>query len=261
MRLLSLAGPLLILLAVTATGCRTVPPPPPPVPVASANELISLLKARQVGLQSFQARGRLTLLTPEQRYSGSGRLKGILPSTLRVDVLDFFGRSLINFASDGQQVEVLFPREGKLLHGPATPQNLGAFLPPGVTLPHALKVITGDLPLSPGAPAEWRYEPRQNAYFLEWRNPDGSPRERLWVDGSSLYPVKEEWYGGDGRLTFSAELGDFVRDRPQQITFKTVEPETELRLALHDVQLNPPLSPAELKIAPVQGVEKIPFRP
>jgi hypothetical protein len=262
MKFLSLAGCLLVLLAATAAGCRTVPPPPPPrVPVASAQELIALLEARQAGLQTFQARGRLTLLTPEQRYSGSGRLRGSLPSTLRVDVLDFFGRSLINFASDGQEVEVLFPREGKMLYGPATPQNLAAFLPPGVTLPQALKVITGDLPLSPGEPAEWRYEPGQNAYFLEWRNPDDSPTERLWVDAGSLHPAKVEWHGGDGRLVFSAELRDFVRDRPQQITFKTVEPETELRLALHDVQLNPTLSPAELKISPVQGVEKIPFRP
>lgn len=258
MKLISLTC---ILALLAAAGCRTLPPPPPVPKVAAAGELLCLLQARQAGLQSFQARGRLTLIAPGRSYSGSGRLKGRLPASLRVDVLDLFGRSMLHFASDGQQVEVLFPREGKMLYGPATPANLAAFVPPGVTLPQALKVLTGDLPLSAGGPDEWRLEGKGDAYLMLWRNPDGSLRERLWVDAQSLYPVKGEWLGDRGQPVFTAELGDFARDRPRQITFKTTSPETELRLAFQDMDLNPPLGPGDLRVPDQPGVEKIPFKP
>jgi hypothetical protein len=258
MRILSLTC---ILALLAAAGCRTLPPPPPAPRVTTAGQLLYLLKARQGNLTSFQTRGRLTLIAPGRSYSGTGRLKGRLPSTLRVDVLDLFGRSLLNFASDGQRVEVLFPREGKMFYGPATPGNLAAFVPPGVTLPQALKVLTADLPLSAGEPAEWRLDPERHAYLMVWRNPDGSLRERLWVDEQSLYPVHEQWYGGDGKLAFAAELSDFAKDRPQQIKFKTTAPETELRLAFQDIELNPPLTPGDLKVPELPGVEKIPFKP
>jgi outer membrane lipoprotein-sorting protein len=258
MRLFCLAC---LLVALAAAGCRTIPPPPPVPRIASASELLYLLKARQAGVESFQAKGRLTLLAPGRSYSGTGRLKGRLPSALRVDVLDFFGRSLLNFASDGRQVEVLFPRENKLFYGPATPGNLAAFVPPGVTVSQALKVLTADLPLSAGEPAEMRRESEPEVYLLIWRNTNGSLKERLWVDGQSLYPVKEEWYGDDGRLSFTAELSDFASDRPQHIKLKTTTPETELRFAFQDMQLNPSLDPADLHVPQMPGVEKIPFRP
>jgi hypothetical protein len=258
MRLLGLACTLAFL---AAAGCRTLPPPPPLPGVASAGELLYLLKARQAGLQSFQAKGRLTLIAPGRSYSGTGRLKGSLPSSLRVDVLDLFGRSLLTFASDGRQVEVLFPREGKMFYGPATPGNLAAFVPPGVTLPQALKVLTADLPLSAGEPAEWRMDAEHNAYLMVWMNSDGGLRERLWVDAQSLYAVKEEWYGANGKPAFTAELSDFAKDRPQQIKFKTTAPETELRLAFQDMELNPTFNPGDLKVPELPGVEKIPFKP
>ncbi|MDI6854758.1 MAG: hypothetical protein QME75_14280 [Deltaproteobacteria bacterium] len=253
---------LICLLGILAVaGCRTVPPPTPVPRLASSEEVLSILKARQTGLDSFQAKGRLTLIAPGRSYSGTARLKGSLPSTLRVDVLDFFGRSLLNFASDGQQVEVLFPRESKLFYGPATPANLAAFVPPGVTVDQALKVVAGDLPLSSGEPAEYRYDAATESYLLTWRNPGGSLKEKLWVDSQSLHPVKEEWYGSDGKLTFTAELSEFAGNRPQQIIFKTTEPATELRLALQDMELNPSFNRADLRVPQLPGVQRVPFRP
>jgi hypothetical protein len=212
-------------------------------------------------VHAFQGKGRLTLIAPGRSYSGTGRLKGRLPSSLRVDVLDLFGRSLLNFASDGHRVEVLFPREGKMFYGPATPGNLAAFVPPGVTLPQALQILTGDLPLSTGEPTEWRLDGERNAYLMAWMNPGGSLQERLWVDAQSLYPVAEEWYGNTGRKVFTAHLSDFAKDRPQQISFKTANPETELRLAFSDMELNPPLNPDDLRVPELPGIEKIPFKP
>ena len=135
-------------LALALWGCRSLPPPAPPTAVTSAEELVARLQAGKPRVQSFEAKGRLTLLSPQRNYSGTSLIKGRLPTTVRADVLDPLGRSLLNFYSNGLEVQVLSPKEGKLFKGEATPGNLAAFIPPAVTLPQALRLMTGDLPLS-----------------------------------------------------------------------------------------------------------------
>ncbi|MEW6387394.1 MAG: hypothetical protein AB1491_07755 [Thermodesulfobacteriota bacterium] len=258
---------LLILLCFWAIlgpgGCRSLPPAPPP-PVQSAAEVLSQLRARQQDLKTFAAKGRLTWLSPERNYSGTGLIKGRFPTTLRVDILDFFGRALLSFSSDGREVQVFSPKEAKFFSGAATPANLAAFIPPGVTLPQTLSLLTGDLPLSKEAPATWRYDPEKDAYLLEWRNPDGSQRERLWVAAPGSYPLREEWYDAQGRPLFTVELSDFDRQgsgRPQHIKLHTRHPEMELRLAYREMQLNPALPPGDFTVSRPPGVVEVPLTP
>lgn len=256
-------GAAVLALLMALAGCRTLPPPPPAPLMQSAAEVISRLKDRQGELKSFQARGRLTLIAPGRSYSGTGRLTGAFPSTLRVGVLDFLGRSLLDFASDGRQVEVLFPREGKLYRGPATPGNLAAFIPPGLTLPQTLQLLTAKLPLSSGAPEEWRHEPGSGAYLLIWKQANGSLQERLWVAVEGLNPLKDEWYGADGNLTFTAEWSgaEGPGERPRKVTVRILNPATELRLAYQDFTPNPALSPADLTVPKPPGVAEVPLKP
>ncbi len=231
-------------------GCRTLPPAPPPF-IRSAPEVLARLQSRQESLQSFQARGRLTYLSPERNYSGTSLMKGILPATLRVDILDPLGRSVLNFYSDGREVQVLFPTQAKFFQAPATPQALAAFIPPGMTLPQTLRCLTGNLPLSPGQPESMQYEPEPGMYLMEWHTSNGARRERLWVDARELYPVKGEWYDDAGRLVFTIELKDYgalAPGRPQQIKVITRQPAVELRLAYRDMQVNQPLKAGDLQV-------------
>jgi len=263
MRLLSLSCLVLLLGLV---GCVTPrPAQPPPTQMAVSPELLARIKSvQQPELQTFQGKGRLTIMAPQGNYSGTGLIKGKFPSSLRVDVFDLLGRSLLNFASDGQEVQVLFPRENKFLRGPATPSNLAAFIPPGVTLAQVLRLLTADLPLSEGTPQQGEYQSAQDCYVLEWRRADGTLQERLWVEAKSLHPVKVEWYEPKGRLRFTAELSDFdrlARGRPQQIKLRTHQPDVELRVAYRELQLNPALSAADLVVSRPQGVVEVPLKP
>ena len=115
-----------------------------------------------------------------------------------MDILDILGRTLLSFATDGDQVQVLSPSEGKFFHGPASPGNLAAFIPPAVTLPQALRLLVGALPLSPGPPSKFDYDPAAGQYLLEWRQAAGI-QERLWVAAQGLYPLKDEYFGGAER--------------------------------------------------------------
>jgi hypothetical protein len=245
-----------------SAGCRTLfPPPQPPVAVVSQDNLLAVLKARQEKIKSFRAKGRITYLSPQQNYSGTALLSGQLPTSLKVDVLDFLGRTILSFATDGAEVKVLSPRENKLFQGPATPRNLAAFIPPTVSLPQALRLLLGALPLSQGPPQNFTYEAATGRYRLEWRQ-GNAITERLWVAAEGLYPVQEEWYGGAPEPLFTAELANFgalAPDLPEKVTLKTSTPKMEMRLVYHDLNFNPPLTPASLTLTAPPGVVLVPL--
>lgn len=254
---------LLVLLAVLA-GCRTLPPAPPVLPELTADQILSQLQARQQGLSSFALQGRLVLLSPRQNATGTALIKGKLPETLRVDLKDPLGRSVLNFATDGRVVELLFPRENKLFRGPATPTNLAAFIPPGVSLPQTLRLLVSDLPLSEGPPARMRYEPGEGLYVLEWLQSDGSLQERLRVQADGCLPRQEEWYGTGGRLAFKAELDEYDRQapsRPRRLKLISPGPNVELRLTYKEFIPNPSLSPTALAVPQPPGVRVLPLKP
>lgn len=129
-----------------SAGCRALPPAPPPVAVISPETLLSRLQSRQSQVKTFQAKGRLTFLSPQQNYSGTALLAGRLPASLKVDVLDFLGRTILSFATDGVEVKVLSPRENKLFHGPATPRIWPPSSPPRSVCPRSCACWWGPCP-------------------------------------------------------------------------------------------------------------------
>lgn len=251
--------PLALLLAALA-GCRTLPPPPPPAAVAP-QEALAGWRARQAGIQGFQARARLTLIAPGRSYSGSARLLAGLPSSLRVEVTDLFGRSLMTLVSDGEEVAVLFPREGKLLKGPATSRNLAGFIPPGVTLAQCVRLLTAGVPLSDGEPQSWQEQGEPGSWLLVWNGADGQPRERLWL--AQGRPRKLQWRGEGGEAGFEAEFADFSGpgNWPRQVRVKTPQPSSELRVTFGDLSVNPPLTPADFRLSPPPGIRVEPLSP
>jgi hypothetical protein len=244
-----------------ASGCRSLGPPRPAKPAISQEALLARLLARQQTLKAFQAKGRITFLSPQQNYSGTAILTGQLPASLKVSVLDLLGRTALSFATDGTEVVVLDSRENRLRRGPATPQNLAAFIPPSVGLPQALRLLLGALPLSPGPPNRFSYQAAADRYLLEWDR-DGQLQERLWVEAQGLNPVQEEWFGGAPEPRFIAELANFgalVPDLPEKITVKTPNPKIELRLTYSDLKLNPTLAPEDLTLTPPAGAVLAPL--
>ncbi len=249
-------------LAVAVASCRTLPPPPPPPTLASPAEILAALRARQEGVKGFQAKARLTAIAPGRSYSGSGVVKALLPASLRVEVVDLFGRSLMSFACHEDRVEVLFPREGKLFTGPATPANLAAFIPPGLTLSQCVKLLAGNVPFSPGGPSAVQEGEGGRGLIMSWDNPNGSPRERLWL-AEGGQPQRQEWFGNDGKNPVHTEFADFSGPggRPKQVKVKTANPEAELRVAFGDLLLNPPLTPADFTLPRPAGVIEAPLSP
>ncbi|MBI4643127.1 MAG: hypothetical protein HY743_05225, partial [Deltaproteobacteria bacterium] len=93
--------------------------------------------------------------------------------------------------------------------------------------------------------------------------PDGALKERLWLEAQNLRPVKEEWFGPDGRLRFTAEFSDFGRlapGLPAQIILKTPQPQAELRLVYREMLINPSLKDSDLVLPRPAAVEEVPLK-
>jgi hypothetical protein len=237
-------------------GCVPTPPTPLPTAALTADEVLARLGSREQTIKSFQGRGRITFLSPERNYSGAALLKGRLPASLRVDIHDFFGRTLLSFATDGHRVQVLSAGEGKFFQGPASPRNLAAFIPPKVSLPQTLRLLVAALPLSAGPPTRFSYDPAAAQYVMEWSR-NNLLQERLRVAAQGLYPVQEEYFGGSPQPRFTAEFsgfGEAAPGLPGKITLKTEAPKLELRLAYSELRRNPPLPPTDLTLVPPAGV-------
>jgi hypothetical protein len=115
--------------------------------------------------------------------------------------------------------------------------------------------------LSQGPPQNFTYEAATGRYRLEWRQ-GNAIIERLWVAAEGLYPVQEEWYGGAPEPLFTAELANFgalAPDLPEKVTLKTSTPKMEMRLVYHDLNFNPPLTPASLTLTAPPGVVLVPL--
>jgi len=250
-----------LLLVLLLGGCQTLPPAPPPTAGLTAKEVLSRLRSRQQQVRSFQAKGRITYLSPKENYSGTALLAGRLPATLKVNILDFLGRTILTFATDGTEVKILSPGESKLFAGPATPGNLAAFIPPTVSLAQTVHLLVGALPFSSGPPDYFTYEAATGRYLLEWRQ-GSALTERLWVAAQGLNPVADEWYGGAALPRFSAELsgyGAVAPHLPEKITLKTTTPKKELRLAYSELKVNPVLIPTALTLSAPPGFAVVPL--
>ena len=101
---------LLLVILAGLVGCRTMPPAPK-APELSADQILSRMKTLRGDLTAFSARGRLTLISPQQNATGTALIKGKLPQNLKVDLKGPLGRSILSFATDGYVVELLFPQE------------------------------------------------------------------------------------------------------------------------------------------------------
>jgi hypothetical protein len=250
-----------LFLVLLLGGCQTLPPTPPPVTGLTAKEVLSQLRSRQQKVQSFQAKGRITYLSPKENYSGTTLMAGRLPATLKVNILDFLGRTILTFATNGNEVKILSPRESKLFSGPATPGNLAAFIPPTVSLSQTVHLLVGALPFSSGPPDYFTFEAATGRYLLEWRR-GSALTERLWVQAQGLNPVADEWYGGAALPRFSAELagyGSLAPHLPEKITLKSTTPKKELRLVYSELKVNPPLIPTALTLTAPHGFAVIPL--
>jgi len=250
----------LLLVLGLAVGCARVPPLPTRVAPSSAQELLTRLQARAREVQSFTAKGRVTVLTPERKYNGTALITAVKPGTLRVDVLSFFGQPLVTFYTDGQEVKLFAYTEGKLYRGPATARNLALFIPPQVTVAEVIAFMSGTVPLAAVPGAELTAEPGQDQYQVEMATPPSGERLTLWVGGPDLEIRRALWRDPQGVELFRVEFQDFQRQnggpQPHQVELTSGPGDRKMRVRYQDFTPNPSQLSALMNLPGPEGLRE-----
>lgn len=258
---------LILLLFLCLTACARLPTAPVAArpPIGSADELLKQLQDRAAAVTSLKARGSVSVTSPQKNYSGNILLTAAKPARLRVDILNFWGQSLVTFLSDGQEMKLLVYGDSKLYRGPATPDNLRRFLPVVVSQEDFLAVLTGHIAFQQYDKPVLLPSSESAVYLLELTRRDLPEKVKLTVEAPTLQILTAQWLAPDGQETLRAEFSNFLESGgvagPSEIRLASGDGDNQVRVRYRDVTFNAPLTAAAFDL-PVSGtIREVSFGP
>jgi hypothetical protein len=233
--------------------------PSPALPPVAAGELLQRVKTCGSAIETLRGLAKVRLTTKERTLSASQVLLAAFPDRLRAESLSPFGSPLLVLASDGHDLDVLLPGQGRFLHGPASADNLRRF----TRLPLRLTDLVGLL----------LYRPP----LFPWQEFHGGSGEgdhyRLFLDGhdnrrqvftfdAALHVIGAAYYNG-ADLLLEVGYSEFTSNEPQyprQAELHLPAYGVEATIRFSEVTLNADLPAERFRIQPPQGakVEELP---
>lgn len=256
---------LLLALGGLAGGCARLPERPVsrmPAP-ESAAALWTHLQEKAAKVPSIQARGQFFLLSPARNYQGNAQLQLRQPDHLRLEVLNFWGQSLVTFLSDGVDLKFMVYPEGKLYRGPATTANFQRFVPLSLTLADFLAVLTGQIAGAAYEAPHWEADPDPEAYKLILTRKDGGGTVELRVAPDHLGLVAAVWRNPEGGELLRATWAEYQEQDglwlPREVQLASPEGRYRLRWRYRDLKAGIPIAPAAWELPHGPEIQELPF--
>jgi hypothetical protein len=203
----------------------------------SPEELLKRVALTETTVVGVKGEGKLTVDSPQGKGSVT-LFTGVLhPAFLHLEQLDFFGRPQGVLTTDGQEFGLYDAQAGKYFRGPATPINLGRFLP--VVLPPAelAGLLLGRVPRIPAQTMELSVDAKAGVYVLVLHQ--GAATQTLHIAPPSHRVVKSTV---TGLSAYDVELGDVTAFGgvwfPRHLTLTVPQARTRVELAWKELTLN-----------------------
>ena len=235
-------------------GCGSVrlfspPPPAPSLPAAvPAAPFWERLAERRSALENLKGLARVQARTDRGRVALDDVVVVVRRAqALRLEGIGPFGQPLFLFVTNGENLALFMIRENRLLLGRASRGNFERLFGIGVAPQALLRVLLGDIPLSPlPTNGELAYRESERLYLWEGTQAGPHPKYRVWFDPQEGYPVRFEMQDESGAVVMQVSYGDFQPQGGHLLPARidVVEPATQRRAAWQytDVQLNTELS-------------------
>jgi outer membrane lipoprotein-sorting protein len=250
---------ILAFLPLLLAACAVRPTVPPVVtPPVSAENLLERLADSATAFTSLEGMAKVRISTEARTQSVTEVLFAEKPDRLRLETLSPFGQPLLVMATDGKQIEVLVPGEGKLYRDDFTLAHLQRLtrLPLQLTdLVHLLLYqvpVIGHERLSVAPVAEG--ETLLTLYAAEGRRQELRFDRLLRLTGAA-------YYRGDELLLQVAYDRFTGESRPFPLTASLAMPasKTEATVAFTEVRTNVAIPAERFRLTPPRGVEVLPF--
>ncbi|MEW5741804.1 MAG: DUF4292 domain-containing protein [Myxococcota bacterium] len=243
-----------LLAAVALLAC-----PRPPVnfgkdgEARTPEELLKRIAQAEATVVALKGDGSLYVETPQGKGSVSLFVAVSHPALIHIEQLDFFNRPQGVLVTDGSNVGLYDAKDGKYYRGPATPANLGRFLP--VVLPPAelAALMLGRAPRLPPESSELSFDDKLGVYVLTLKREGVT--QTLHVQPPSHRVVKSTV---TGRAAYDVEFSDIADygavTMPKKAKLLAASAKTTVELTWKDVTLNEPPDLTLFDLTPPEDV-------
>lgn len=219
----------------------------------SAEELLKRVAQAEAQVVALKGDGKLYVDSPQGKGSVGLFVAVAHPAFIHIEQLDFFNRPQGVLVTDGQDFGLYDAKEGKYFRGPASPANLGRFLP--VVLPPAelTALMLGRAPRLPPESSELSVDEKLGVYVLTLKR--GAVTQTLHVQPPSHRVVKSTV---QGITAYDVEFGDIADygavTLPRKIQLVAPSAKTTVELTWKDVTVNEPPDLTLFDLSPPEDV-------
>jgi outer membrane lipoprotein-sorting protein len=250
--------------AALLSGCFGAAPAPEParpdlaaLEPPAASEIFRLLDERSSALRSFRAVADVGLRDPTQTLHGRQVVNLERPDRLRIDVLSTFG-VILQVASDGEKIRAFDRGERTFYVGRATSPNLARFTRLDLRLSSVAGLLVG-IPTAPRRTSRARVDLEEETALWRVTTPlDGGGHEHLWIDPTTILPVRTEIVGPRGIRQYEARFEDWRVvagvEIPHRIDVDAPASESAITLVYTETDVNPELRATLFRFEPPPGV-------
>jgi Domain of unknown function (DUF4292) len=181
------------------------------VQAPDATALLAEVDAVDSRVTGIQSQAKAHVEGPGGKGNVTAFVAAAAPSSVHLEVLDFFGRPSGILVSDGARFALFRSEPGVWLQGPATAENVGRLIPVELPPEQLVSMLLGRAPRLADAHPELAVDAEANAFRITLR--EGQRSQELWVDPQRKRVVRSRLSGPGGYELAFDEFED-VRDVP-----------------------------------------------
>ncbi|OGW18462.1 MAG: hypothetical protein A3G93_11605 [Nitrospinae bacterium RIFCSPLOWO2_12_FULL_45_22] len=260
-RQLKASGGILILIfslsIFSYNGCVKKPPLHPKAIITSAQVVIQALEERKRRIQDLKALARISLVSPERKFSAKQAITLRKPYYLRLETLSFFGYPMLYLFANDQQLSFYNPQENKLFRGSVQLDNIFKLTGLPLEISEIIAILCGDMPLnSNSSQAELRFEPETTLYSLRL-----GPDEEIKLGAMDLLPRQYRWADKSGKTYLEVIYQEYEKINgffsPFTIRVKLPQRAISVEIKYSEVKLNQAVPITSFELPRLEGVEVI----
>lgn len=207
--------------------------------------ILQRLDERAAKCVTVQSDARVKVRSPEQSGTVDAFFSGKLPGTLRLGVLDFFGRPVADVLALDDHFQVHDAGNAVVYIGEPSAENLARILFVPVSPADAVQLLFGTVRKPDDARVSMTLDRDSGTYRVTLTSPSRQEETTLFVETENLHLVRVEARGTGGG--YNVEYGDFQRvsdvDIPFSAKLDVLDPSggdagVGLQISQRDVTLN-----------------------
>lgn len=235
--------------AIALSGCTRALRFGPDGEITDPAALIEKLDTQAAGRRTLQSDAKVRIVSPEQRGSVDAFLALRMPGSIRMALLNFFGKPVADLLALPDHFQMHDVENRAVYVGEPTAQNLARVLVVPIAPSDAVQFLLGIVPRIDADQRLLQLDRDRRAYRLDLVSTASATRQTIFVDTETLRPVRVELRGR--AQGYELDFSDFQRvndevDLPFKIHLRALDGAgkplgIELTVQQRDAELNRPI--------------------